>query len=46
MSQKKADIESALPSSAVRLVIAWAWAGVPLLWGVTQTFSKALALFQ
>jgi hypothetical protein len=28
------------------LVLAWLWAGVPLAWGITQTFHKALALFQ
>jgi hypothetical protein len=32
-------------SSAVTLVLAWAGVSVPLLWGVAQTFKKALALF-
>ncbi|MDU0369866.1 hypothetical protein ACFPAF_05620 [Hymenobacter endophyticus] len=27
-------------------VIAWLYVGVPLLWGVSQTFIKALALFK
>lgn len=30
----------------LRLVISWAIVGVPLLWGVYQTFIKALALFR
>ena len=29
-----------------RLVIAWVLVGVPLAWGVLQTFLKALPLFQ
>jgi hypothetical protein len=29
----------------VELVIAWTWVGVPLAWGVLQTFHKAAALF-
>ncbi|WP_165370527.1 MFS transporter small subunit [Hymenobacter persicinus] len=33
-------------SSTGALVIAWAFVGIPLLWGVSQTFVKALALFQ
>ena len=27
-------------------VLAWLYVGVPLLWGVSQTFLKALALFK
>jgi hypothetical protein len=27
-------------------VLAWLYVGVPLLWGVSQTFIKALALFK
>jgi hypothetical protein len=26
--------------------LAWLYVGVPLLWGVSQTFIKALALFK
>jgi hypothetical protein len=29
-----------------QLIIAWAWAVVPLAWGVLQTLHKAAALFQ
>jgi hypothetical protein len=27
------------------LVIAWLWAGLPLIWGISQTLLKASALF-
>ena len=30
----------------VRLVVAWLFVGVPLLWGITQTILKSLALFR
>ncbi|MBG8554292.1 MFS transporter small subunit [Hymenobacter guriensis] len=33
-------------TSGLRLAIAWLVVGAPLLWGVSQTFIKALALFQ
>jgi hypothetical protein len=29
-----------------RIAIAWIIVGVPLLWGVSQTLIKSLALFQ
>lgn len=32
--------------NVARLVVSWVWIGVPLVWGVWQTFVKALALFQ
>jgi hypothetical protein len=32
-------------TSAATLVLAWLAVGLPLLWGVGQTLSKALALF-
>ncbi|HVZ37109.1 MAG TPA: hypothetical protein VG963_32020 [Polyangiaceae bacterium] len=32
-------------SQVVTLVVAWAAVGVPLMWGVIETFHKALALF-
>ncbi|WP_173664800.1 hypothetical protein [Hymenobacter sp. AT01-02] len=34
------------PSSGGSAVLAWLFVGIPLLWGVSQTFIKALALFQ
>jgi hypothetical protein len=33
------------PTSPVILLLAWIAVGAPLLWGVLQTFKKALALF-
>ena len=30
----------------LRLVLAWIFVGVPLIWGVTQTILKAAALFK
>jgi hypothetical protein len=33
-------------SSPLVVIVAWLLVGLPLLWGVTQTFSKALALFR
>lgn len=32
-------------SSPLILVLAWLAVGIPLFWGVAQTFKKALALF-
>ena len=29
----------------LRLVLAWSFVGIPLLWGVLQTLSNALKLF-
>lgn len=28
------------------VALAWLYVGIPLLWGVSQTFIKALALFK
>ena len=33
-------------SSTIALVLAWLFVGVPLMWGVSQTFIKALTLFK
>ena len=33
-------------SGAVTLALAWLAVGLPLLWGVAQTVSKAAALFR
>ena len=32
--------------SPVKLLLAWAFVGIPLLWGVMQTITNALKLFQ
>lgn len=33
-------------SSGAKLAVAWLFVGIPLIWGVSQTFIKALALFK
>ena len=33
-------------SAGGSLVLAWLFVGIPLAWGVSQTFIKALALFK
>ncbi|WP_170172432.1 MFS transporter small subunit [Hymenobacter rigui] len=33
-------------SMGASAVLAWLYVGIPLLWGVSQTFIKALALFK
>ncbi|WP_167856411.1 MFS transporter small subunit [Hymenobacter metallicola] len=38
--------QAAAPSSGLQVALAWIYVGVPLLWGVSQTFIKALALFK
>ncbi len=37
--------ESESKSSSGIVILAWLAVGLPLLWGVAQTFKKALALF-
>jgi hypothetical protein len=43
-----ADETEPAPSSAswTAVAIAWALVGIPLLWGIYNTFKKAVALFQ
>ena len=36
----------ATPTSSLQVMLAWLYVGVPLAWGVSQTFIKALALFK
>jgi hypothetical protein len=36
----------ATPSSGLQTALAWLYVGIPLLWGVSQTFIKALDLFK
>lgn len=33
-------------TSNLELALAWGFVGIPLVWGVTQTFLNALKLFQ
>lgn len=34
------------PASSGSLAVAWLFVGIPLIWGVSQTFLKALTLFK
>ena len=46
---KQPSAASPAPAGAgqiIALVVSWTAVGVPLLWGVAQTLSKAMALFQ
>ncbi|WP_460613367.1 MULTISPECIES: MFS transporter small subunit [Hymenobacter] len=45
-SANRTTAPDASPSSTVSVAIAWLIVGIPLAWGVTQTFVKALALFK
>lgn len=33
-------------SIALKLILAWGFVGIPLVWGVLQTLSNAMKLFQ
>lgn len=33
------------PKSSLKVALAWIFVSIPLLWGVSQTLLKALALF-
>jgi len=33
-------------STTAKLVLAWAFVGIPLLWGVLETLSNAMNLFK
>ncbi|WP_281353064.1 MFS transporter small subunit [Aureimonas leprariae] len=37
--------EQATSSSPLKLALAWAFVGLPLLWGVVMTLKSALPLF-
>ncbi len=34
-----------MSTQTIWLVVAWLWAGLPLVWGISQTLIKASALF-
>ncbi len=38
--------EDTTKSTPVALILSWVIVGIPLVWGITQTFYKALALFK
>ena len=42
MGQNSEDVKVNVPY----MVISWAWAVIPLGWGILQTIHKAAALFQ
>ena len=44
--QPNSSATSTEPSSGMALALAWLFVGIPLAWGVSQTFIKALALFK
>lgn len=50
MSQYGASRAGAEPipptTQAVELILAWAFVGIPLIWGVVETISNALKLFK
>jgi hypothetical protein len=48
MTPKSTSPAPAVAESTVggSTVLAWLYVGIPLLWGVSQTFIKALALFK
>jgi hypothetical protein len=33
-------------TTALHLILAWGWVGIPLAWGVIQTLQNAMKLFQ
>jgi hypothetical protein len=33
-------------TTTLQLALAWAFVGIPLLWGVSQTIANAMKLFQ
>ena len=33
-------------SSTIKLILAWVFVGIPLVWGVLKTLSNAMKLFQ
>lgn len=39
------DKSGEAPQSNLKIGLLWAFVGIPLLWGVSQTLMKALALF-
>ena len=45
-STPRNDAPAETNSSGAMLLISWLFVGLPLIWGVSQTFIKALALFQ
>lgn len=38
--------EPARTGNLLKLVLAWAWVGIPAVWGIAQVAIKSLALFK
>jgi len=38
--------EDVSDANKIKLVLAWSFVGIPLLWGVYNTMAKAVLLFQ
>lgn len=38
--------EQTAGNSTLVLIVSWLWVGLPLAWGIYQTFLKSLALFK
>jgi hypothetical protein len=41
-----ADQESTSAGNGIKLVLAWGFVGIPLVWGVVQTLLNAVKAFQ
>jgi len=48
MSAQPTSVTPATPEPATggSTILAWLYVGIPLAWGVSQTFIKALSLFK
>ena len=45
-NQKENRVTTDKKTPAIAVALAWLLVGIPLAWGVYQTFIKSLALFQ
>ncbi len=46
MQTRGTTVDTPDSSNTVKLILAWGFVGIPLLWGVYKTLINALALFQ
>ena len=46
MQNRGTMVDTADSGNTVKLILAWGFVGIPLLWGVYKTLINALALFQ
>jgi hypothetical protein len=46
MTTNSENFESAKKTPAGLVLLAWLFVGIPLIWGVSQTFHNAMALFK